>query len=59
MAMALHAGKCGTHGCLPGCIYPIHHCRRSKLFIVGATFIIGHGVALKSCGNKIIISSGG
>ena len=55
VAVALHTGKSGSHSSLPGSVNPVHNSRCSKLFVIGSTFVVGHGVAMESSGYKLFV----
>src|SRR5690606_9770222 len=56
MAVALYTGKSGSLQDFPGSIYPVHHRCNPKLFVVGTSLVIGHGVAVKCGGQQLIVS---
>ena len=53
MTMTLHTIKAGTHYSTPGGVYAVKHGSGSILFIVGATFVIVHGVSVKRSSDVI------
>ena len=56
VAMALNAGKTGSHQGLPGRIDPVNDGSCPEFFIISTPFIIGHGIAVKCGCNKLFIS---
>ena len=55
MAVTLYAGKSSTHQPLPGGVHPVEHSSGAKFFVIGAAFIIGHGIAMKTGCNQLCI----
>ena len=54
MAVALYTSEGGAQQGFPGGVDPVQDGSDAKFLIIGASFVIGHGIAMKSRGDVLI-----